>query len=635
MSLPGLDSQQTTRELADLVLSMLAPPPKLTVSQWADRYRRLSSESSAEPGRWSTSRAEFQREIMDAISDPSVLEVWCKKSAQIGWTEILCNAVGYYIDQDPSPMLLMQPTLDMAETWSKDRLAPMLRDTPRLRGKVKDVRSRDSGNTILHKQFAGGHLTAAGANSAASLSSRPVRCFFGDEVNRYPTSAGTEGDPIKLGQKRTNNFWNRRFLAGSTPTTKGASRVSAGYAKSDQRRYFVPCPHCSEMQALEWRRVKWPEGRPEDAYYECAACGASIDDSERAEMIRRGEWRATKPFKGVAGFHIWEAYSPWRRLSEIVADFLEAKPFPELLKVWVNTSLGEDWEDQGGERMIADELASRAEEYEAWTVPDGAVFATAGSDVQHDRIEVGVYAYGPGEECWTVAHEVIYGAPTDPRLWQQHDDLLGKMIRRADGMAIPILACCIDAGDGATTGFVLDYARSRRQRGVLAIKGQSQPGKPPIGKPAKVDVNIRGVAVHRGAELWPVGSDTIKGILMARLKDEGFIHFPADLPASYYEQLAAERLVTKFRNGIPHKVWTKDAQQRNEALDCIVYAYAAACFVGLKRANWTLLRGRLKPWRVERAPPAPTVTLQPETFVPRPPPVKRRSVGLGSEDWNL
>lgn len=572
---------------------------------------------------------------MDAISDPTVREIWVMKSAQIGWTEILGNAVGYFADQDPSPMLLIQPTLDMAEAWSKDRLAPMLRDTPALRGLIKDARSRDSGNTLLHKQFPGGHITMAGANSPASLASRPVRIVLCDEIDRYPVSAGTEGDPIGLAKKRTATFWNRRFLAGSTPTVKGASRIEVGYNSSDRRRFFVPCHACGESQVLEWKRVQWPEGRPDDAFYACAHCDAPWDDTQRKAAIGRGKWQATAPFKGIAGFHIWEAYSPWRRLAEIVTDFLAAKPHPELLKVWVNTSLGETWEEAGGERMIADELASRAEDYEAWTVPDGAVFAAAGSDVQHDRIEVGIYAYGPGEECWTVAHEVIYGAPTDPRLWQQHDDLIARSVRRADGMAIPILACCIDAGDGATTGFVLDYARTRRQRGVLAIKGQSQPGKPPIGRPAKVDVNVRGVAVHRGAELWPVGSDTIKGILMARLKDEGFIHFCADLPASYYEQLAAERLVTKFRNGIPHKVWVKDKQQRNEALDCIVYAYAAACFVGLKRANWTLLRNRLKPWRVERAPPAPTVTLQSEVFVPRPPPPKRRSVGLGSDDWNL
>lgn len=567
---------------------------------------------------------------MDAISDPSVLEVWCKKSAQVGWTEILCNAVGYYIDQDPSPMLLMQPTLDMAETWSKDRLAPMLRDTPTLRGKVKDVRSRDSGNTILHKQFPGGHLTAAGANSAASLSSRPVRCFFGDEVNRYPVSAGTEGDPIKLGQKRTNNFWNRRFMAGSTPTTKGASRVTTGYEKSDQRKYYVPCPHCNEMQVLQWKFVKWPEGKPEDAYYQCPECGSSIDDSDRVEMIRKGEWRATQPFKGIAGFHVWEAYSPWRRLSEIVTDFLEAnKGGPELLKVWVNTSLGEDWEDREGELMQAAELAERAGGYEPWTVPAEAVLAVAGCDVQHDRLEVSVYAFGPGQESWTVAHEVLHASPKDESAWQQLDDLLSRPIHRADGMALPISACAVDASDGQTTGFVLDACRVRRHRKVIAIKGV--PGaKPEIHRSTKVEIKQNGRVIARGAELFPVGVDTIKGVLSERLKEEGWIHFPDGLPAAFYEQMCAEKLITKFKNGVAHKVWEKKSGARNEAWDCAVYAYAAAIWIGLRRANWKALNERLRPWAKRAAPvieaPVPVVVA---------PKVKKPRLGLGSSDWNL
>ena len=518
------------------------------------------------------------------------------KSAQIGWTEILGNAVGYFIDQDPSPVLLIQPTLDMGEAWSKDRFAPMLRDTPALRGLVKDARSRDSGNTLLHKQFPGGHITIAGANSPASLASRPIRVVLCDEVDRYPASAGTEGDPIKLAQKRSVRFWNRRFLAGSTPTVKGASRVEIGYNASDKRRYFVPCVHCNEFQVLQWRNVKWPEGKPEEAFYVCAHCGAAIGDSERAEMIRAGEWRATAPFKGIAGFHIWEAYSPWRRLSEIVADFIAAKPHPELLKVWVNTSLGETWEDAAGERLLADGLAEFAGDYEPWNVPEGAVFAVAGGDVQHDRIELSVYAFGPGEECWLVAHEVVMGAPAIQQTWTSVDDLLSRQVRREDGIALPILASCIDAGDGTTTGFVLDFCRNRRHRSVLAVKGQSQPGKAPIGRPSKVDVNFHGAALRRGAELWPVGVDTIKGILMGRLREEGYVHFPDGMHVTFYEQLASERLITKFRNGVPHRVWVKDAKTRNEALDCFVYAYAAACFVGLKRANWTAMRSRLKPW---------------------------------------
>lgn len=567
---------------------------------------------------------------MDAICDPTVLEMYVMKSAQVGWTEALLNAVGYYMSQDPSPIFMVQPTLDMAETWSKDRLAPMIRDTPLLTSLVGDAKSRSSGNTLLHKQYVGGHIVMAGANSPKSLAGRPMRVILCDDIDRFPAAAGTEGDPLDLARKRSITFWNARLLVGSTPTIKGSSRIEIGFEASDKRRFFVPCPHCQAMQVLEWKFVRWPEGDPGAAHYVCPECDGNWDEAQRKDAVRRGEWRATAPFRGTAGFHIWEAYSPWRSLGQIAKDFVRAKEHPELLKVWVNTTLGETWEDRDGERMQAEELSSRAEEYEPWTAPEGAVMVTAGVDVQHDRLEVGVYAFGPGEECWTIAQDVISGSPKDAATWSILDDVLGKRIRRTDGMALPIVAVCVDASDGQTHGFVLDYCRTRRQRGVIAIKGQGG-SKPPIGRPTKVDVTTRGQPAVRGAELWPVGVDTVKGVLSARLKEEGFIHFPAGMDPSYYEQMTAERLITKFRNGIPYKVWDKKSSERNEAWDCAVYAYAAACFAGLKRALWSVWRGRLKAWR-DRVPteelPAPEVIAK----TARP---KRRYVGLGSEDWGL
>jgi phage terminase large subunit GpA-like protein len=573
---------------------------------------------------------------MDAVTDPANREIWVKKSAQVGWTDILGNVVAYYVDQDPSPMLLIQPTLETAETWSKDRLAPMFRDTPRLRERIKDARSRDSGNTLLHKQFPGGHITAAGANSPASLAQRPIRVVMCDDVDRFPPSAGAEGDPVKLAQKRSNTFWNRRFLAGSTPTTKGASRISLGFAGSDQRYFFVPCPHCAHMQRLEWKNVRWPEGKPEEARYLCGSCGALWDDGERAAAVRKGEWRATKPFKGIAGFHIWEAYAPWRALSEIVTDFLAAKPYPDQLKVWTNTSLGEEWEDRAGEGLDAEELSERASEYEPWTVPDGAVLAACGVDTQHDRLEVGTYAFGPGEEMWTVAHDVIYGSPAKKETWAQLDELLGKKVRRLDGKALPISAACVDASDGATTGFVLDYCNKRKARHVMAIKGQSLPGKPPIGRPSKVDIKVDGRLIERGVPLWPVGSDTIKGVLVLRLHEEGFVHFPAGLETSYYEQVASEKKVTKFRAGVPYSTWVKKPSARNEALDCMVYAYAAAVREGLKRANWRAIAARLKAW--DDGPPVVAIIAEQKTeraTGPLPVSKRRTNNGFGSEDWVL
>ena len=327
--------------------SLWQPPPDLTVSDWADAERRLSSESSAEPGIWRTDRAPYQRGIMDAVADETVREIWVMKSAQVGWTEILNNVIGYHIHQDPAPMLLVQPTLEMAEAWSKDRLAPMVRDTPALAERIADPRSRDSGNTLLHKKFAGGHLTVAGANSPAGLASRPIRIVLFDEVDRYPASAGTEGDPISLGKKRAATFWNRKVLAGSTPTIKGSSRIESGFESGDQRFYHVPCVHCGELQRLVWSQVRWPDGQPELAVYACVACGAELTDADKPKMLRAGQWVASRESRGIASFHISELYSPWSTWADMAVAFVQAKKLPETLQTWINTSLGETFEERG------------------------------------------------------------------------------------------------------------------------------------------------------------------------------------------------------------------------------------------------------------------------------------------------
>ena len=319
----------------------------MTVSQWADEFRRLSAESSSEPGKWVTDRAPYQRGMMDAVNEAGVKEVVFMTSSQIGKTEILNNIVGYFAHQDPSPMLLIQPTLDMAETWSKDRLAPMIRDTTELFEIFGDPRSRDSNNTLLHKKFAGGHITMAGANSPASLASRPIRIVLLDEEDRYPHSAGTEGDPGSLAQKRTTTFWNRLLVTVSTPTIESESKIEARYNQSDQRKYYVPCPECGGFQVLTWAHIKFDKKKPETTYYECEHCKAELRDSDRVWMIARGEWKAEAAFNGIAGFHLSELYSPWVKWSDTVENFLKAKRLPETLKVWVNTSLDENaaWND--------------------------------------------------------------------------------------------------------------------------------------------------------------------------------------------------------------------------------------------------------------------------------------------------
>lgn len=540
-----------------------APPPRLTVSEWADEYRMLPKESSAEPGRWRTDRAPYQRGIMDAVNDSSVREIVVMTSAQVGKTELLLNTIGYFVSHDPSSILVLQPTLDMAEAFSKDRLAPMVRDTPILTGKIADPRARDSGNTLLHKKFPGGQITMAGANSPASLASRPIRTVLCDEVDRYPASAGSEGDPVNLAKKRTTTFWNRKILLTSTPTVKGLSRIEAAFQASDQRRYHVPCPHCGAHQVMKWANVRWDEGRPETARYYCEACGERIEPGDKLGMLLRGEWRATAPFNGIAGFHLSELYSPWRSWGEVARDFIEAKHAGhEQLKTWVNTALGEPWEEQGD--SIEDiALLARLEDY-----PERlhVAITTAGVDVQKDRIEASIVAWGQGEEAWLIDHIVLPGDTARPEVWEDLDEALKDA---------GVQYAAIDSGFNTS----MVYAFVEKKRWAVAVKGVTGMGRPLIEDERKRRQRLR-YARKKAVRVEPLGVDQGKTLIYARLKltqtGAGYIHFPRE-PAfdeEYFAQLAAEKLVTKFKGSRPFQEWVQ-TRPRNEALDCLMYALAA------------------------------------------------------------
>lgn len=548
-------------------LTTLAPPPQLTISSWADEKRQLSPEASAEPGRWQTSRAEYQRGIMDAVKDPAIETVVIMSSSQVGKTEIINNICGYFIDQDPSPILVLQPTLEMAQTWSKDRFSTMVRDTPALRDKIKNPRTRDSGNTILHKIFPGGHITASGANSPASLASRPIRIVLCDEVDRYPPSAGTEGDPVSLAVKRSTTFWNRKIVLVSTPTTKDLSRIEAAYNESDRRRFYVPCPKCGEYQFLEWAHVVWEKDHPETARYLCRKCGEKWTDAQRWGAVRNGEWRAEAEYNGVAGFHIWEAYSSWIRLEHTVRSHLSAMGHYERRKTWVNTVLGETFEEQG-DQPEAHILYRRREEYPA-EVPAGGLVLTCAVDVQDDRLEVDVKAYGPGNESWAIEKTVIYGDLVKEGPWKQLDDYLQTEFDHEWGIKLRISCTVIDSG-GHYTDQVYKFCKGKQGRRIFAIKGANTPGAPLISKPNRSN--------KARIPLFSVGTDTAKEILYARLKiDEpgnGYMHFPMEYPEEYFDQLTAEKAVTKYKRGFPYRVWIK-TRPRNEALDLTVYSMAA------------------------------------------------------------
>ena len=582
------------------------PPERLTVSEWAVRHRRLSPEGSAFTGRFRLEAAPYQREPMEAVNDPEVQSVVMMWASQTGKTEIINNIVGFFISEEPSPMLVLQPTLDMAETWSKDRLAPMVRDTAILTELVADSKARDSGNTVLHKRFTGGHITVAGANSPTSLASRPIRVVLCDEVDRYPQSAGAEGDPISLAQKRSDTFFNSVHVTTSTPTIKGVSRVEAEFDLTDQRCWFCPCPHCGEHQLLQWSQVTWDkdeEGKhlPETARLVCSKCKADISDKQRQQMVNQGEWRPTSEFTGKRGYHLnglASLFPPRKgyktRLHQAVSQFLDSKHRgTESLKAWTNTFLAETWEEQG-ETVNASPLLARCEPY-AGKVPQDAVVLTAGVDCQDDRLEVEIVAWGLGEECWGIEYRTIYGAITNPATWQQLDQWLSQSWEHESGVQLRIASAMIDTG--YQSKIVYDFCKPREVRRIHAIKGVAGQNRPVVSRPNRG--NSAKVA------LFSLGVDSAKELLYSRLKIEdsgaGYCHFPIGqgYDDEYFEQLTAEKAVTKVRNGVKSRVWQK-TRPRNEALDVRVYALAA--FVNLN-ANLDQLAKSLKAKSVDESKP--------------------------------
>ena len=514
---------------------------------------------------------------MDAISDPSIETVVLMMGAQMGKSECLNNVVGYHIAQDPSPILVVQPTLDMAQTWSKDRLAPMLRDTPALQGLVKDPRSRDSGNTTLHKSFPGGHVTACGANSPASLASRPIRVVLCDEVDRFPISAGTEGDPVTLAKKRSATFWNRKIILVSTPTNKGASRIEDAFEVSDKRLYYVPCGDCGHHQTLKWSQVKWEADKPDTAAYACEECGSLWDDATRIRSVRRGEWRSTASSAKTAGFAVSGIYSPWIPLEDAVRDFLEVRKQPATLRVWVNTYLAETWEEDG-DQVDDYSLSERAEDWGDAIPADGLVL-TAGVDVQDDRLEAEIVAWGKDEESWSIAYKTIHGDPSGPVVWRDLDEFLYQVFEHEFGEDMHVRATCIDSG-GHHTQSVYKYVSTREGRRIFAIKGVGGEGKPMVGKPSKNNIGK--------IKLFPVGVDTIKYELFSRFKitepGPGYCHFPEGRDPEYYKQLTAEKIATKYHKGFARREFVK-IRTRNEALDVRVYAKAALALLNVNLNN--------------------------------------------------
>ncbi len=580
-------------------LKAFKPRSKLTGSEWADIYRYVAPGTSPEPGEWRTSRVPYLREVMDSMTDRKTEMVVMCCSSQVGKSEALMNAMGFYVDQEPAPQLMLQPTLEAAENFSKERIDPTFRYSKGLMDKLeegKDGRgtSRKSSTTIRMKHYAGGYLALVGANSPAGLASRPIRVLLCDEIDRY--SPTKEGDPLKLAIQRTTNFHNRKIIVVSTPTIKGASPIEKWYLKSDQRMYFIPCPKCGKEHVWKWENVKWDkdeEGNalPMTARLECPYCNEVIRGAYKPnmELLQKGRWKATNPDSRIKGYHINSLCSPWVNLYALVEEFLTATKNrdKEGLMEFINLKLGEAWDERAGEEDIWEHLHKRREYYiDEVNLPNGVLILTAGVDVQHDRLECTIYGWGDGKECWGIEHRIIYGSPDKEETWQQLDGLLQQTRTLANGAQLPIACTCVDSGDGRFTQDVYRYTKAREHLRVFSIKGRGGVGVPFINTPTKSN------AV--GAYLFSLGVDSGKSLLMSRLRIEdegaGFVHYPRQsergFNETFFQQLTAEVYEQKFEKGVIKQSWIK-IRERNEALDCAIYATAA---LEILNPNFTMLR---------------------------------------------
>lgn len=596
-------------DLAAIVVNAIRPRSRVTVSEWSDRHRMLTTGS--EKGRWKTDRTPYLREPMDCLSVHSPVEqVVMIKGSQLGASEGLVNNwVGYVIEHAPCSMLIVQPDVERAERYSKQRIAPMIAATPSVRELVAEQKmGRDSGgNTIQDKQFVGGSLTILGANAPAGLASMPICYLACDEVDRFKYSAGTEGDPIDLAVQRTNTFPRRKILLISSPGEKSTSRIEPAYELSDQREYHLPCPFCGHLQILNFKRLRWEDGKPRTAVYHCSDCDCAIDERHKTQMLALGQWVPRHPEREVRGYKISALYSPWLRWHEVASRFIAARGRPQRLKVFVNTILGESWDTHAETKVEPSrlDLLRIAIEVDDGipVVPLGVGILTAGVDVQQNRLEVGLYGWGRGEECWHIDYRVIAGDPSASETWTALEDYLLQAWRHASGLGITLTAACVDTG-GHHTQKVYDFVRSRNTRGVWGIKGIGGQGKRLWPRTA--------TKTNKGKiDLFLIGVDTAKMQIYARIKatldaadkgepigGPGHVHIAEHIAEpEYLAGLVSEVPVTTYKRGHPVIVWDLPGQTRNEPLDCAVYGYAAL-------VGWKVTRGKRVESAVERMHPA-------------------------------
>ena len=587
---------KTARELWQYISKNgLKPLPKTSVSNWADNHRMLSSGISAEPGKWKTSRAPYQKDIMNAFTEPGIHRVVVKSSSQIGKSDMMNNVIGRFAHLDPCAIMMIQPTIDMAQDYSKTRIAPMIRDTKVLNNLFYDVKSRDANNTILSKVFPGGRLIMCGANSPAGLASRPIRILLADEVDRFPDSAGTEGDPVDLAAKRMTTFWNSCMGLFSTPTNEGSSRIDEEYLAGTQEEWQHKCPNCGEYHLLrhidmtvDYKEIKTPSGKKtvivNDVKWRCPHCGFSFSEKEMKQTPQKYISRNADALKnGIRSFFVNGFTSPWMTWSKIMREWLEAKGDPEREKVIMNTVFGESYKQKGA---FEDEqiFLRRRESYGA-ELPDGVLLLTAAIDTQDNRLEYEVVGWGKEEECWGIRKGIVLGAPNQDRTWKEIDNILDKTYHFADGKGLKVVRTFIDSG-GHYTSDVYNYCQKNFHKQRFAIKGRGGPGIPLIYKIAKAN--------NAKAPLILLGVDDGKQQIMDRLSIDSpgplYFHFPQDEGIKelsnrgyddlYFKGIISEHKKVYKRNGVLREVWETTKNVRNEPLD--LRNYNLACMKSLK-----------------------------------------------------
>lgn len=593
---------KTARELWQYISKNgLKPLPKTSVSQWADNHRMLSSGISAEPGKWKTSRALYQKDIMNAFTEPGIHRVVVKSSSQIGKSDMMNNVIGRFAHLDPCAIMMIQPTIDMAQDYSKTRIAPMIRDTKVLNNLFYDVKSRDANNTILSKVFPGGRLIMCGANSPAGLASRPIRILLADEVDRFPDSAGTEGDPVDLAAKRMTTFWNSCMGLFSTPTNEGTSRIDEEYLAGTQEEWQHKCPNCGEYHLLrhidmtvDYKEIKTPSGKKtvivNDVKWRCPHCGFSFSEKEMKQTQQKYISQNSDALKnGIRSFFVNGFTSPWMTWSKIMREWLEAKGDPEREKVIMNTVFGESYKQKGA---FEDEqiFLRRRESYGA-ELPNGVLLLTAAIDTQDNRLEYEVVGWGKEEECWGIRKGIVLGAPNQARTWKEIDNILDKTYHFADGKGLKVVRTFIDSG-GHYTSDVYNYCQKNFYKQRFAIKGRGGPGIPLIYKIAKAN--------NAKAPLILLGVDDGKQQIMDRLSIDSpgplYFHFPQDEGIKelsdrgyddlYFKGIISEHKKVYKRNGVLREVWETTKNVRNEPLD--LRNYNLACMKSLK-PDWVKL----------------------------------------------